>query len=442
MKVSYEWNKGIMKFHFTPEQDDKTFYQIVNTYKKPAKISLGRKTCEIHLPQNWSMDSTHPDLLALAAIAIIYPFIGSKITVAKGISNHFHNTFKKATGKEILPVNPKLTPRKAKENFVPALAYSGGVDSTAASILLPKNTHHLYIDRITPKDLGSQRSLLNQEAAFFACNSMKKLGRTVHLIKTDFPYVRNPVGFHTFLAESAPSILLADYYGFDSLSNGHTIEEGYQVGTNGYQDAKEGPVIKIWDELLKAIDMPYCLPTIGLSEVCTSKIVMNSPCSDFAQACSRGKIQRPCMNCYKCFRKTLLEKAIKKETLNDQTLNRLFKIKDAQQMITTTPIHFENVMTYISSQYKGNHPIMNLLKKKTRGDKLNTSWMEKWNPLAIQFIAPKYQQYVKNEISKYVQTMNKQDEENMKNFNYQHLTKSSEFTSYTTKLKQSLLSLG
>lgn len=79
---------------------------------------------------------------------------------------------------------------------------------------------------------------------------------------------------------------------------------------------------------------------------------------------------------------------------------------------------------------------MNLLKKKTRGDILDTAWMEKWNISSIEFIPSKYQQHIKNEISKYVETMNKQDEENMKNFNYKHLTNSAEYASYNAKLKE------
>lgn len=393
------------------------------------------------MPKDWTLDSAHPDLLALAAVSLVYPFIGSTITVPKGVSHHFHSTFKKAAGKEILPVDPNLSPRKAKTDAVPALSFSGGIDSTAASILLPKDTHLFYINRITPKEFKNRYSLLNQEAAYYACDSMKKLGRTVHSIKTDLQFLRTPVGFHTFLSDAAPAILLADYYGFDSLANGHTIEEGYRVGYTGYQDAKEGPVIKIWAELLKAVDMPYCLPTIGLSEVCTYKIVMNSPYAKFAQACSRGKIQRPCMNCYKCFRKTLLEKVLKKEPINDALLDRLFKIKEAQTILAKSPIHFENVITYICSQYEGNHPIMNLLKKKTRGDTLDASWMEKWHPLSIEFIPQKYQTYVKNEILKNVQPMNEQNQENMRNFQYHHLG-SSEYISYNTKLKTLFSGLG
>ncbi|MBX9968377.1 hypothetical protein H7K06_12755 [Priestia aryabhattai] len=441
MRVKYDCSKGILMINFSPENYDTISYQIQrNSYKSLGKVSLGMRKCEIHLPEDWTLDSVHPDLLALATISIIYPFIGPNIFFPMGVSNNFHNTFKKVTGKEVLPINPKLIPRKAKADAVPALAYSGGIDSTAASILLPHNTNLFYIDRITPSLFQNQKTLLNQEAAYYACDSIKKLGHSVYKVKTDLQYVRSPIGFSTYLADSVPALLLADYYGFDTLANGHTLEEGYQVGYNGFQDAKETQLIKIWGELLNAVDMPLSLPTIGLSEVSTTKILINNPSyNEFAQACSRGKVHKPCMNCYKCFRKSLLEMVIKKESIEDSYLNRLFKIKDAQQVLKVTPIHFENVITYITSKYKGNHRLMNLIKKKTRGDYFDTTCLEKWYSPSLELIAPKYQEHMKKEILKNVDPMNNQDLENIKKFDYKHTTNSYEFTSYDNLL-QSLFS--
>ncbi len=437
MRVSYECNKGIMKFSFFPEADDILSYQKQSdSFKSLFTVSLAMRKCEIHLPQNWTLSSVHPDILALAAVSIIYPFSGPKIILPVGVSSSFHNTFKKMTGKEILPINSQLNPRKVKANVVPAIAYSGGIDSTAVSALLPTNSYHLYTDRIMPKQFQKKKTLLNKEAAYYACDSMKKLGRSVHKIKTDLEYVRNPVGNPTFLAEAVPCLLLADYFGFDSFANGHTLDGGYRVGYNGYQDAKETPWIKIWGEMLKAVDMPFSLPVMGLSEVSTSIIAIKSHYDKFAEACARGKVHQPCMNCYKCFRKNLLERVIKQQPIDDHYLDRLFKIKEAQKVLQVTPIHFGNVITYITSKYSGDHQLMNLLKKKTRGNSLDTSWMEKWNPSSLEFIAPKYQEYVKKEISKYVDTMNKQNQENMKNFNYKHLTDSSEFASYDKTLEK------
>src|SRR5699024_1064286 len=240
----------------------------------------------------------------LAMIAAIHPFIGSTIRLPRGVSPNFHNLVKRVANKRVLPVNAELSPRKAPSNAVPALTYSGGVDSTAAAILLPENTHLFYFDRMIPSD--GMRTLLNQEAAYYACDSMSALGRPVHKITTDMQYIRKPVGFNSYLADAVPALLLADYYVFDTVGHGQTLDIGYQVGHLGVQGCKESEGGKPCFRLLQSVDLTYTQPIIGLSEVTTTQIVSQSPFREFTQACSRGKGKQPCMNCFKCFRKSVL----------------------------------------------------------------------------------------------------------------------------------------
>lgn len=412
MIINYKCQNGVLQLEFTPEKSDQTIqYQLSNTYKKMNKVEMTSTRCEIHLPKDWTIEDSHPDVFALAMLSIIYPFCGSEMKLPQGVSKDFHDQVFKITKKKVLPVNDKLSPRKAPSNSVPALAFSGGIDSTAAVLLLPEDTHLFYIDRITPK---GTRTLLNQEAAYYACDAMADLGKMVHKIKTDLQYLRKPVGFNSFLADVVPALLLADYYGFDSIANGHTLEEGYRIGYLGYQDCKDTELINPWYSLLVKIDMPYTLPTIGLSEVCTTTIVKRSPYHEFAQACSRGKIKKPCMNCYKCFRKSLLEKVLENRPIHDRFLDELFKIKDVKWAINTPHLHFSNVISYITAHYSGEHKKMLALKKKTRGDRLNVEWMHKWYPKAEEFLAPKYRIYVKKQIYKYVEPMNNKDIQTMK----------------------------
>src|SRR5699024_10211644 len=142
--------------------------------------------------------------------------------------------------------------------------------------------------------------------------------------------------------------------------------------------------------------------TIGLSEVSTTKIVMNSPYQAFAQACSRGKVKKPCMNCFKCFRKDLLEKVITKSPLNEKYLDQLFNIKEVKKVLhASSPIYFSNILAYITAHYNGDHQEMLSLKKITRGDILEIEWMNKWYSKSQEFFAPKYRGHVKKEILNY-----------------------------------------
>src|SRR5699024_1505901 len=186
----------------------------------------------------------------------------------------------------VVSVNENLSARKAPSDAVPALTYSGGIDSTAAAILMPKTTHLFYFDSLNPEK--GIKTLLNQEAAYYACDSIAALGRPVHKIKTDMQYIRKPVGFNSYLADAVPALLLADYYGFDTVGHGQTLDIGYQVGHLGFKDCKETKVGNPWFRLLQAVDLTYTLPIIGLSEVTTTQIVSQSPFREFTQACSRG----------------------------------------------------------------------------------------------------------------------------------------------------------
>lgn len=414
MNINYQCKNGRLVLRFTPDEDDPTTKRILNTtFKTTSNIAMASKRFEIQLPSDWTIASVHPDVFALAMLAAIYPFCGSVIRLPRGVSKAFHRQVKHVTNKSILPIDEKVRPRKAPANATPALTYSGGIDSTAAAILLPTNTHLFYFDRIVPN--GEVKSLLNQEAAYYACREMAKTGRIVHQIKTDMQYVRKPVGFNSYLADAVPALLLADYYGFDAIAHGQTLEIGYQIGETGYEDFMTTEVGDPWFKLLPHVDLAYTLPTIGLSEVSTTNIVLKSPYHPFAQACSRGGVKKPCMNCFKCFRKSLLEKVIVNSPITNPYLDQLFNIPDVRKVLNAPrPIYFSSILAYITAHYNGNHRKMLLLKEIVRGDQLQVSWMNKWYPESQRILKPKYHHYVKKEILKYVEPMNTRDIRTMK----------------------------
>ncbi|GAB4074218.1 hypothetical protein GCM10028778_17210 [Barrientosiimonas marina] len=413
MIINAQADNGKLELGFTPENDDPKTNTVFNSvFKTNQTTRMGSKRCEFHLPADWTLDSVHPDLLALATIAIIYPFCGSRIRVPRGVSKSFHERLRQTTNIRVSPVQGTIKPRQAPSHAVPALSYSGGIDSTAAVALLPEDTHLFYIDRLTQEGMG--HTLLNQEAAHYACDAMADMGKNVHKIKTDMPYIRKPVGFNTYLTDSVPALLLADYYGLDTTGHGQTLEIGYQIGHGPYQECQDTEIGKPWSHLLEAVDMPFTLPTIGLSEVMTTQIARQTPYYTFAHACSRGQVHEPCMNCYKCFRKGLLDKTTTDSTLEKSYLDRLFQIDEVQKIIKQSPIYYENVLTYVTAHYNGNHPDMLALKKKTRGDHLQFDWMERWHPKAQALLAPKYRNQIKQTIQKYTKPMDTRDIKAMK----------------------------
>jgi hypothetical protein len=393
VKVRYTLEEGILRFFFEEEAE----------YIPPSKVKMGQRECEFHLPPDFKIEDVHPDALALAMALIILPF-SSSITLPFEVSRPFAETFTKHTKVNIGPIDDQLQPRKSRELSIPGATYSGGVDSTAAVAILPRTTALFFVDRIPKGD-----SKYNIEAAHNACEQMKKLGRSMYMVKTDLEYVRNPVGFPVEYACAVPAILLSDYVGIDSIAFGTIMEAAYRTGHPKFQDFQQREYYQKWSSIFKAIDLPFNYVVVGMSEVATAKLVLQTPFRDFAQSCIRGRVGAPCMNCWKCFRKILLQKTLKGEHLSDSELNQYFRIKDAQIMMQKTPIKLENVLTYITSKYNGDHSLMNDLKRKVRGDTVNASWMEKWFTPSEELIHPKYRDYVKNKIASYLEFMTEEE---------------------------------
>lgn len=426
MKVKYSCDEGLLKLFFYPEEDDRIIRN---------KVKMRKKSCEVQLPKDWDLDAIHPDVLALCTMLIIYPFAGRKIVLPFGVSRVFHEHFKKLMKKEIFPIDDDLESRRIPQNGIPALAYSGGVDSTAALTLLPRTTKLFFLDRIVQEDVFT---LYNKEAAHFACESLRKLGRSVYMVKTDLEYIRDPVGFPVDVANAVPALLLSDYVSLDSIAFGTVMTPAYKVFSPKFKDYEKSYHFTKWGKLFEIVGMPFNQVTIGITEWGTMKIAMNSPYYHFAQSCMRGTVGNPCMNCFKCFRKKLMEMTLQKRDLDDEFLSKLFKIVEVQKKLPKQHGTLDLVFAYITSHYKGSHRLMNLLKKKTRGDVLELSWYEKWYSPSIELLPSKYRKYVKEEIGKYLDSMNAFDEQNMKDLNFKEVLVSDKYKYYSDVLGKAL----
>src|SRR5690625_7805451 len=132
MIINYKSQNGKLILEFTPEEGEpKIDYLYSTIFKTTNKVEMNSTKCEIHLPSDWTIKDIHPDVFALAILAIIYPFCGPKIQLPLGVSKSFHNLVMRVMKKRILPNNEKLSLRKAPTNANPAFTYSRGLHSTA-----------------------------------------------------------------------------------------------------------------------------------------------------------------------------------------------------------------------------------------------------------------------------------------------------------------------
>lgn len=406
-------NRLIFKFELEDSDPSDGF-----TNSKGVRVSMGNPICYFEMPKNWRLKNTHPDLLAATAMMIIEPFVGETIHLPQPVSNELNQYFIKHFKKNLHPVDTTLKPRRAsdKRPSVPALAFSGGVDSMTASLLMPRETVHIFVDRDSSS--AHMPSMYDKSAAEHAISSMRKLGQSMIAIFSDYEYVRNPVGFSWGISSAAPAVLLADYLNIDCMAFGMILESAYGIGDSNFR--KHG---SRWMDLFNTIGLNYCLPTAGLSEVMTTKIVASSSnYKSLAQSCIRGRPGNPCRNCLKCFRKLLVEAAVQGNDLESLNLDEMaYRSKEIRNHILHTPIHHENIYSYALKGYRGSNEFLTALAKKVQADKIDVRWMDRWYGESAPLIYEKYRKEIISNIKNYTSRMSSQDASNLEAWNLKRL---------------------
>ncbi|MCX2840252.1 DUF6395 domain-containing protein [Microbulbifer thermotolerans] len=428
MKCKSNFKNGAWTFNFKaePELGDGDFSN---------KVRFSRESFVIEMPKGFNPDDVHPDLYGLAVLLSVYPFVGKRIELDKAVSPVFANAFKKLSNKSISPIDEGIEVRKPPSHSVPGLAFSGGVDSTAALTLLPASTVAIFLERIIPEGV---KTIYRKDAAKFSVEELRKAGRAVHSIRTDLEYLRDPVGFPVDVSNSVPAILLADHIGLDSIAFGTILESAYRVGHEKYVDYAVRSHYIRWGTLFEISGVPFNLVTSGISEVGTSKIVLESEFGYLAQSCMRGGVRNPCFNCWKCFRKLLLDRVLSGEPIPDDLLDKAFSIKEAKKFLSKDFIKHQNVIEFISSMYSGNHKGMRLLADKVCNNH-NISMYKKWYSKSVKFIPAQYREHVTQKISRYLDIMSPKEEKAIEDYNLEEILSSDSYKTASDKFANYLL---
>lgn len=401
MKVEMISEPGVLKLIFNLEDDDRP--------SPSTKFRMGGNEVSVLLPPDFDPDSIHPDLLGLCCILMCEPFIGKKISLPKPVSKEFYKGHSDVTSRyKISNFDELLTPRKIKPDFVPGLAFSGGVDSTAVLALLPPTTVPVFLDRPL-----RGKSLYDKDAAKKSCQEISRLGYDVQIIQCDLEYMRQPVGFPVDVANAVPAILMADYLNLDSIAFGTIMESSYGIGHKSFRDYPNGNHYTHLGGMFASAGIPFNLPVAGISEIGTSIIVSKSPSGFVAQSCMRGVWKHPCLNCWKCFRKQILDCAISGEELNHDSLENLFANREALRFVSAIPIKHENVLTWATNRLNIDYQLFEHLKTRVEGHERSYDWMEKWFSKSIDLVPVKYRDYVENKILTYIEKMDDDDEKKL-----------------------------
>tara|TARA_B100000575_G_scaffold134995_1_gene107607 strand:+ start:1227 stop:2480 length:1254 start_codon:yes stop_codon:yes gene_type:complete len=399
LQVECKMEQGKISFHFEFDEGE----------PKKSSSMMAKRQFYAQLPGKLSLQDIHPDHLALAAFLVVRPWLKKSIRFSWGVSKRFVESLvsqKFHAG----PVDPTIAPYSSENGKYVGLAFSGGVDSTAALSVLPDTTIPVFLDRPY-----FENSLYKKEAAIQTCHKLIKLGYNCQMIECDLEFLRQPIGFPTDLSNAVPAILLAQHLSLFTISFGTVFESLYGLGRLIYKDYEKSSHKKSWWNVFEAAGIPISFPVGGVSEVGTELICSKSFIGNFAQSCIRGDISLPCFNCWKCFRKTTVRKSLKLEGENATVLSSLLSSKEVKMKLSKLPISHENVLLYAFSRLNFENYPLNFQKRFDFEDDL--SYLEGHYSPAIDYVHPRIREQVESKVLSFLRKMSIDEEKNAQSWN-------------------------
>jgi hypothetical protein len=225
------------------------------------------------MPPDFSLKNTHVDLLRLTAEILLYPW--------------HPNSRQDMEGSRI-------------KGTMPALSFSAGTDSTAASLVMPSNTILGYHRR-------SVKSILDHRNADRLLKYLETENRQIADIVSNHELIRTyhfkQIGFSSDFACATHLILLSDMYDIGAIAFGMPLDNTYLWKGRKFRQFREIEYFQYWSKRFELAGLDLVLPIAGVSEAGALKICANSEIIQFMNSCLRGDGKSGCGSCWKCFHK-------------------------------------------------------------------------------------------------------------------------------------------
>ena len=370
-----------------------------------APVSLVTNECTVTLPS--PIDEPHPDLLAVAALLIARPWVGSRATFDRPISSTLAEALHHTLGISAGPVDDALRGRDAQDHV--GLAYSGGVDSIATSELLPSSAPRLHLQRVKHPRIPNRVSLAGATAMAQLAREAERRGLPVAIIQSDLEYLCLPrPQCPTWPAIGIAGVLLADHYRLGALAYGSTLEFVYLSGGRRFTGNGPGG----WKRVLSAVGLPLCRPVAGLTEVGTTIVASGSRLADLARSCARGTSGQPCLSCAKCARKELLSAASERRDIHPAIRRRLQPgSRAARDLDQLPPLYLQNSVEYVLARIPDlRGTILQDLAERIDATVESTSWNERYyGPALADEVPPRFRPQIEAELRRRFQWMDEDD---------------------------------
>lgn len=367
--------------------------------KYTENISMTGTKFSNQLPKGVTIQQVHPDHLALIALLVSHPFIANSIIIPWNVSAKFAESCSKISKYDVVFDDTSFEPYSPSMNSRPGLAFSGGADSTASLLVMPDNTLSVFMDR----PLKKKASMYNKSAAYATIKHAKDCGFDTLSLECDVEYVRKPLGFPTDLVPSIPIIALASSHNIDCIAFGTVMESAYRIGHENARDYASSQHFTFWGRMFASAGLPLYLPVSGVSEVGTSIIVLKSSFHPYTRSCIRGEWPNACENCWKCFRKNMLDARIKGNEIGDTYLLKGLGISEVQRKMQAFPVSHENVLAWSLKHSSGK--TSSIVKQRLEGSYRDLEFLETYFPGALDLMPEQYRKETRLRLEEYLKPM-------------------------------------
>lgn len=253
---------------------------------------------------DYGVTAIHPDLLGLLCLIIFYPFIGERVVLPVPVSPRLEEAFQ----------NPNFRNRFRFDNVDPgiemysgskkALAFGGGIDSSAVRTLFPEayvvHEAHWREGKLVPSDAHRVVHDMGLDR-----------GRVV---TSNQRYVSRPGGWHGWTCSLATSLLMATDHDFGVILTGSTLGGTLLRGGTGYFDrfkarAWHGTTGNFWQSAFNAVGIPVFSPVCGASAFLTMRLSLDLLRAQDVVYCSEQD-GGACRRCPKCLRREMIRAVV------------------------------------------------------------------------------------------------------------------------------------
>ncbi|MCX7568049.1 DUF6395 domain-containing protein [Sulfitobacter sp. F26169L] len=406
-----------VQFEGTPDHHDIHHRRKLREANKRGGLNM--TTVDVDLVNGARLDAIHPDLLGLVTLLIVAPFSRRCVELDFPVSNGFVKVVRDNLIRLDAPIDPALQRRKVGPDARPGLAFSGGVDSCAALSVMPKNTVPVFLRRRVPEHGAAGN--YDESAALISCERVRRYGFDMRQIETTLEFIRRPVGNPVDWSNSAPAILNADALGLSSISFGSIAESVFSTGGSRFSDMRKRAVYAKWAPIFEYCNIPMSFPTASLSEVLTSKICGVSEYDFLPQSCVRGRPGEPCHNCFKCFRKGLVEAALRETAPPPVLIENAQRSREIMGKLAEVPIHHEIVLSWaMKNRHLAQDALTDGLRRKLEvvtayGDSLN--FVGKYYPAGMAYTVAPMREEVEANIARFCDPMTPQEADHFEAWN-------------------------